>query len=189
MGTRRKINYLGIAALSLYIAIAAAVLYFSPEQIIEWVGPENGYVLIFTFALVSGLSLFAGVPHQLILITLSAGGLNPLAVSAAATIGVMLGESTSYFLGYHGRVLSPESGLRIQRWMTLLEKRHPRLLPLAFFGIGSLPISNDMVTIPMGLAHYPFWKVMLPLAVGNLLYNTLIAFFGIYAYAFLQQIF
>ncbi len=181
--------YVAAALVAAYIAIAGTLLYITPSGIVELVGVENGYALIFVFAFVSGLSLFVGVPHQIVLLTLSAGGLNPFLLSSAATIGVMLGESTSYFLGYHGRVLTPSHSLRMQRWLTAVEKRYPKLLPFFFFILGSLPVSNDVVTIPMGLAHYPFWRLMIPLAMGNLVYNTFIAFFGRFVYEFLVTIF
>lgn len=58
----------------------------------------------------------------------------------------------------------------------------PWVVPSALFLYGSLiPFSNDFIVISLGVAHYPFWKVMIPLGLGNITFNIWLAFAGAYA--------
>src|SRR3989344_968962 len=88
--------------------------YSSPESIIDWVGVENAYLLIFILALMGGFTTFSGIPYHVVLVALAVGGLNPFILGIAASFGVMIGDSTSYYIGYGGRVLVPE---KIQKWL------------------------------------------------------------------------
>ena len=45
-----------------------------------------------------------------------------------------------------------------------------------------IPIPNDVITVSMGLAHYPYWKVMLPLGLGNIIFNISLALVGFYGW-------
>ena len=63
-------------------------------------------------------------------------------------------------------------------------------MPIAFFLYDSLvPLSNDFIVISMGLARYPFWRVMIPLGLGNLVFNISLAYLALYVYGFIKNIF
>ncbi|OGZ43091.1 MAG: hypothetical protein A2719_01885 [Candidatus Ryanbacteria bacterium RIFCSPHIGHO2_01_FULL_45_22] len=177
------------AVLIVFILSASFLFsYSSPDQIIALLGVQNAYLLIFVLALLGGLTTFSGVPYHLVLITLATGGLNPVLLGIVTAAGVMMGDSTSYYLGYHGRMFIPTGFQeKVLKGVTLFSDKHPRLLPLLFFLYGSfMPTSNDVITIPMGLTHYPFWRVMIPLGVGNIIFNVALAYVAVHAYGFLQ---
>ncbi|MBU3956282.1 hypothetical protein KJ633_07460 [bacterium] len=147
-------------------------------------------MLIFILAFIGGLTTFSGVPYHLVLITLATGGLNPLLLGLATAFGVMLGDSTSYYIGYQGRIIIPDRLQKILQQVRYFGLKYPKILPLFFFLYGSLvPFSNDFIVISMGLSRYPFWRVMIPLGLGNLVFNISLAYLAVYAYAFLQGIF
>lgn len=174
-----------------FLTCFSAIFYFSsPEQIISYIGAENGYIIIFILALIGGLTTFSGVPYHLVLITLAAGELNPLLLGLCTAVGVMIGDTTSYFIGYGGKDVIPA---KIQKYLHRLfafGQTHPRLLPVFFFLYGALtPFSNDFIVISAGLARYPYKKVMIPLALGNLVFNINIAYFGYYLYPLASSVF
>jgi membrane protein YqaA with SNARE-associated domain len=154
-----------------FILTCSVIFYYSsPEEMINFIGAENSYLIIFILSVIGGMSTFAGVPYHLVLITLATGGANPLILGTAAAVGVMIGDSTSYLIGYEGREIFPG---KIQRYLSKIYDfgyRHPKLLPVLFFLYGALmPFSNDFIVVSAGLAKYPFKKVMIPLALGNLM--------------------
>ena len=187
-GARKLLRY-GFRALPIICLVGFSFVfyYLSPARVIGLIGVENAYALIFILALLGGLTTFSGIPYHVVLVTLATGPLNPFFLGLATSIGVILGDSTSYYVGYQGRFLM---SLRMQRMLdrvTSVRERHPRLLPVLFLLYGSLsPFSNDVITIPMGLLRYPFWRVMLPLAIGNLIFNVSLALIAAYAYSVLQ---
>ncbi len=168
------------------IAFSVLLSNTTPEAFVEYIGIENGYVLMFALAFFSGVSLFTGVPYVLTLITLVAGGLNPILIAFVATIGDGLGGTVAYGLGRMSGKLAERGYVRtIQEYLLSTAQKRPWLLPLAIFAYGcAAPLSNDVVTIPMGIARYPFIKTMIPLQLGTFVYNSVIAFAGLYVYTY-----
>lgn len=177
--------FLFFASISIYF-----YLYSSPEQLVGWVGAGNSYFLIFVLALLGGLTTFSGVPYHLVLITLAIGGLDPLLLGISTAVGVILGDTTSYFIGYSGGEVMPSRLQKIVNRAYIYTDGYPKLLQVFFFLYGAFsPMSNDFIVISAGIAKYPFWKVMIPLAFGNLVFNITLAYFAISAYGLLQGIF
>ena len=49
--------------------------------------------------------------------------------------------------------------------------------------------SGEIVrTSEMGVLHYPFWGMMIPLGFGNAVFNVSLAFLAAYAYGLLQSL-
>lgn len=166
------------------------IFYSTPEKLVNFVGVQNSYAFIFLLAFFGGLTTFTGVPYHPTLVILVAGGMNPLLGGLVTSAGVMLGDSTSYLVGYHGRIILPTGLQKILKRLLKFFMKYPRALPFFFFGYGAIiPFSNDFIVVTMGLAHYPFWRVMFPLGLGNLVFNIGLAFLSFYAYGFLQGIF
>ena len=192
MEKKKFLKYLPrIILILLFVSLSFFLyVYSSPEKIVNLIGVDNAYVLIFILAFIGGLTTFSGVPYHLVLITLATGGLNPLLLGLATAFGVMLGDSTSYYIGYQGRIIIPDRLQKILQQVRYFGLKYPKILPLFFFLYGSLvPFSNDFIVISMGLSRYPFWRVMIPLGLGNLVFNISLAYLAVYAYAFLQGIF
>lgn len=56
---------------------------------------------------------------------------------------------------------------------------YPRYIPAFFFLYGVfIPLPNDMITLSAGLKGYSFYKSVLPLALGNIIFCILIAYFA-----------
>jgi len=165
-------------------------LFITPESLVSLLGVNNAYFLIFALALLGGITTFSGVPYHLFVITMAVAGLNPVLLGIVAASGVMLGDSTSYYLGSRG---SNIISVRFEKMFQNLRKLimgYPKLFPAFCFLYGSLiPLSNDFITITSGLINYPFWKVIVPLGLGNLVFNTTLALLATNAYGMLQGVF
>lgn len=168
----------------LFFAGTLFVLFSSsPEDLIRFVGIENAYALIFALAFLGGLTTFSGIPYHLVLITLASGGLNPYLLGMTTALAVSLGDCTSYYVGYYGRDLLPVKLQSSLQRLSKLQVQHPRLLPAAFFFYGAcIPFSSDLITIPMGILRYPLWKVIVPLGIGTVIFNTVLALIAAYSY-------
>lgn len=190
MDKKKILIYLSrILIVLIFIGLSFFLLYSSPERLVGSIGVQNAYVLIFVLAFLGGLTTFTGVPYHPVLVVLAVGGLNPLLLGLSTAFGVMLGDSTSYFVGYQGGAIVPQGIQKFLARLLSFAMRYPRALPLFFFLYGSLcPFSNDFIIISMGLAHYPFWRVMIPLGLGNLVFNISLAYLATYAYQLLQGI-
>lgn len=188
-----KINILNIfriILLAVFVGISVFFYYSSPEKLILYIGVENAYVLMLILAFLGGLTTFSGVPYHAILVLLASGGLNPFFLGISAASGVILGDTTSYYVGYSGGSVIPQKARKILQKFCSFCLARPKLSPIAFFLYGSfVPFSNDFIVISMGLARYPFWRVMIPLGLGNFVFNISLAYFALYAYEFTKSLF
>lgn len=172
------------------VSLSLIFAFTTPERIVEYIGIENGYALLFAIAFFAGVSTFTSVPYQIVLVAFAASGLNPLLLGFVAATGIALGDTVSYTLGHFGRALVPEKGAWIQAKLQRIGEKHPRLLPLLFFSWGAfMPISNDVVTIPFGIARYPFLKLAIPLWLGTIIHSSMLAFFGEHIFTSLRAFF
>lgn len=156
---------------------------FSPSEVVSRLGVTNGFLVAFIAAFLAGISTFTSVPYAFIVLTLGAGGLNPFLVGLVSAVGLFLGDSTSYFLGYYGHHVVPnglqEELQKVHAW--LMARRRAWTIPIFIFIYGAFfPLSNDFIVISFGLARYPFWRIMIPLALGSIIFNTMLAFVGRY---------
>ena len=152
-------------------------LFLTPEALITYIGVENGYVLVLILAFVSGVSVFGVAPYHLMLMTLAVGGLNPFLLGAAATIGLGIGDSTSYLLGYHGRAVVPHALEHVIERISRFFEKHHETVPIYIFFYGIIaPFSNDFIGVTLGILRYPFWRIMIPLLAGTCIFNTGLAY-------------
>ncbi len=184
------INYIPFASiLGGFLAVSLFFSFFSVEETITAIGVENAYLFLFLLAFCSGLLAFSGIPYHWVLIAFSLGGLDPILLGVSAAAGVTLGDSTSYFIGYYGHSVVPEHLRALVGRLTAFMHRHPKMVPLFFFAYGSVaPFSNDLIGITMGVARYPIWRVMIPLGLGNVVFNTTLAYFAANAYGVIESL-
>lgn len=174
----RAIPIITVVALSV-----AFYFFFTPQAAVEWLGIENAYLLMFTAAFLGGLTTFNTVPYYSMLLILATAGLNPLFLGLSSASGVMCGDSVSYLIGRQGAFFVPRMLSGLFDYFYEFALTHRRTFPIVCFFYGSLsPLSNDLITIPAGIAHIPYARVMIPLACGNVVFNVSLAYAAYYAY-------
>lgn len=179
------LTFIGFIALSLFL------LSTSPQTIIDYIGVKNGYLVLLLLAFFSGVSPFTGGSYAVLMVTLVAGGVNPILLALTATIGDAIGGTTVFFLGRASRRLAPPGLInRFEKWLLHIHATRPKLIPIIMFVYGSIaPISNDVITIPMGIVNYSYAKVFIPLQSGTFLYNLIIAYGGSHLYMYIFNMF
>jgi membrane protein DedA with SNARE-associated domain len=185
---RRSKNIFGALFVLLLFAVWLFLLYsFKPTEIVDIVGTENSYILVFVLAIIGGTSVLFPFPYYLVVFTLGSGGLNPFLIGLLAGTGVAMGDSTSYLIGYSGREIITG---KIQKIFNRLHKwcmKKPKAVTFLFLYLYSsfMPLPNDVIVMPMGMARFPYLKLIIPLWLGNVTFNIAVAltgFYGIYLY-------
>jgi membrane protein YqaA with SNARE-associated domain len=171
-------------SLSIYL-----IKYSTPESLVNFIGVSNAYLILFFLAFIGALTA-GGLPYHLVLIAFSTTGLSPLFLGLSVTMGVILADITAYYIGYHGGFLGPESFQRFFRKVYERASRHPKVLPVFCFIYGAcIPFSNDVITISAGIARHSFWRVIIPLGLGNFVFNVSIAFLGLGIFKIIEIVF
>ncbi len=176
----------------IFIIVFSVILfiYVDPQNLINFVGLENAYLMMFLTAFLGGLSTFNFIPYYSVVLLLVNAGLNPFYVGATSAVGVMCGDSFSYFMGYSGGEIIPTNLKNFLNKVSSVAISKPKMFILGSFLYGCIsPFSNDFITISAGIAHIPYRKVMIPLALGNLVFNISFSFLAVYGYEYVKIFF
>ncbi|MGH1577800.1 VTT domain-containing protein [Planktotalea sp.] len=180
---RRSLILKASLFVAVYLAISLSLASFPVDSLIDRLGSNNAYLLMFFLGVLGGFTTFTGVPYHLILMSLAAGGLNPIALGACTAIGVMLGDSTMFLIGSRLKdTLSPRMRATVEHLSSYLS-RHPRLISPTLVAYGMVsPFSNDFIVASLSMMGYTYWRTIIPLTFGNIFYNIALAYLGVYAY-------
>jgi membrane protein YqaA with SNARE-associated domain len=170
-------------AVTVFISIGLVFATISTDTIIAYVGIERAPLLMFLLGMIGGLSTFTGIPYHLVLMGLAAGGATPWLLGIATASGVMVGDSTTYLFSRQAK--KGVSG-RVKRWLDSVAHvlaRHPRLLTPGLILYGTIsPFSNDFIVASLTLMGFSYRRIIIPLTIGNMLYNIALAYLGFYFY-------
>ena len=173
-----------VLVISIFVGISVTIASIPTDDIMDLIGSQNSYLLMFGLGMIGGLSTFVAIPYHLILMSLASGGLNPILLGAATALGVMGGDSLMYVVC---RNLKNTFSPRLQATLSNLSSyfiKHPRRITPGLFLYGAIsPFSNDFIVATMSLTKYPYLKTIIPLALGNCLFNIAVAYIGLYSYA------
>ena len=190
--SNKKKKFLGaIFILSLFALWLLFLYNFPPMEIVQFIGVNNGYLLTFFASLLGGTSILIPFPYHLIIFTLASGGLNPFLLGIFAGTGILIGDSTSYFIGYTGReIITGRLQLFFKRLYDWCLKKPKWVLPTFLYVYSSIiPTPNDLIIVPLGFARYPYTRVVIPLWLGAITFNTLLAFAGVYGFEWVVSFF
>ena len=172
-----------LVLIGVYLGMSMALASLDTDAVIDTDGSNNAFLLMFVLGMVGGFTTFTGIPYHLVLMSLAAGGLNPVGLGVSTATGVMLGDSTMYLIGSNVKnSLSPRMQATADRLSGFLVA-HPRLVAPILVTYGTIsPFSNDFVVGSLSVAGYSYWRTILPLTLGNICYNIGLAYLGLYAY-------
>ncbi|GIW68334.1 MAG: hypothetical protein KatS3mg099_282 [Candidatus Parcubacteria bacterium] len=178
--------------LSVVVGASVVAWRVPPADIATAVAAAGPYATLALLAFVGGVSVLVPFPYYLFTIAFGAAGYQPLLLGLAAGFGTFLGDITSYFVGK----AAGEAGSKIQQFARLrkaLERlfaRHQRWVPVVAFGWAAVvPLPDDILTIPAGIARYPLPRLLAALLPGKILFNTFLALAGALGWEWVLSLF
>ncbi|MCA9367760.1 hypothetical protein KC887_05900 [Candidatus Kaiserbacteria bacterium] len=173
----------GLFVVLAMVGLSLALVTIPSDIWINVIGTQNGYLFMYLIAFIGSISTFASIPYPLFLVSLAAGGFNPILIGLTSALGVTTSDSLTFFAARRGRALLSQ---HLKASFAKLEKqleRHPHWLAPGLIFYGTLaPLSNDFAVISLSLMKYKYLSVIPALAVGNIIYNVAIAYFGVSVY-------
>lgn len=158
------------------------MLYLGPRALVDAIGVQNGYLLMLLVSLFGGVSSIGGAIYVTTILTLASAGLNPLYLALASGLGVSVGDSVYYYLGYRGSHILPSEGTltrRIHRFSDWLCRQARWVRAVAIYSYTAFtPLPNDILTILMGITRQPYTLVLPAFILGNVTHTFLLASLG-----------
>lgn len=167
------------------ITFSVVFTKLNPQDIVSSIGIKNSYGIIMFFGFLGGISILFPFPYYLFLFAFGAGGANPILLGICSGIGVIIGESTSYLVGYQGGETFSE---KYQKYFNKVDQifsktKNSFLLSLFLFVYGAfVPLPNDIVILPLGAMKYSYWRMIIPLGLGNIVFGIIVAYSGMFGW-------
>jgi membrane protein YqaA with SNARE-associated domain len=155
------------------------------EEWMKSLALQFSYLGVFIISFIGSISIIFPVPYTLVILFLGTV-LDPFFVAISGGLGSALGEFTGYLLGYYGRTVVSEKRRRKMDFMVRLFDSYG---PVAIFLFALTPLPDDLLFIPLGVMHYPFWKAFIPALVGKTLMTFILAYSGQQSIEFIKTIF
>lgn len=147
-----------------------------------------GYLGAFAVSFLGNATILVPFPYVVIPFVLGADmGHNPWLVGLVSGIGAAMGEMTGYFAGYYGgRLLKEED--KINAFSEYVQRR-PSMTPFMIWVLAVMPIPDDILIVPLGVARYSWWRVFVPLLIGKAIFLTAIAWAGRLGLVWVESVF
>jgi membrane protein YqaA with SNARE-associated domain len=143
---------------------------FGADGLVNKIGIRNGYLIVFAAGASGGLSGFTAPGFMAVLTTFAAGGSNPFLLGIIGGTALFLGDSLFFYLGVKGRsLLASLLEDKIKQFSEFIKNKSlwsMRFFIFLYFSFAPLP--NDLITIPLGLAHFEYKKFIAPALLGNI---------------------
>ena len=153
------------------------------EQIFVELVREFGIAGIFLVSFIGTATVLVPIPYTVVILLVSASSImNPWVIVMFATAGSAVGETTGYLIGYSAKnIVGEKKQAKLDSMLMVLQK-HRNIWPVLVFIFALTPLPDDLLFIPLGLAHFSFKRVFVPMIIGKTIMLTLLVFLGKSAY-------
>lgn len=136
-----------------------------------------GYVGVGLLSLLSGLNPFLPVPAATFTPVFEAAGLALPFIIVALVLGVMLADVIGFSFGSWSKdSVATKYPELYAKFSHLAQRRKRVVIPVIFLYAALMPLPNELLLIPLGVAGYRFKILILPLILGNTLHQVLLAY-------------
>jgi hypothetical protein len=156
-------------SLSVLIAFVFLIGKFGPSRIVDFVGEDNTYIVIFILAIIGGVSSFTATTYYATLFTFASGGANPLLLASISAPGVLIGDLVFWYVATQGRELALRwVGKPLEKFTNWLNNLPRWSVPIAIYGYtGFTPLPGDILMISLALLRYRIRQFIIPTLLGN----------------------
>jgi hypothetical protein len=167
-----------VLLIAFIFSIFILVYFFGPAELVNMIGVKNSYLLAFLVSFFGGFSSGGSITFISLLITLVAGGINPINLGILAGIGLAIGDIIMFYTGSKGRDLVNEKwDQKLNMFAEVFEKNKwlKKATPvIAYIYIGILPLPNDIMILFLAMIKYPTSKMNIIIILSDLTFALLI---------------
>lgn len=176
-----------------FLCIVGASVFFlthpaTQRSVAEWseawqdAAIRYGYLGTFIVSIIGNITVFSPLPYAAVVFFLAAFGLHPLWLGILTGLGATLGELVSYGVGWSGSSLFKRKRPASYQAIRAFVHRRPVVTQVLIVAFASLPLPDDMLTLPLGMIRYPLWHLIPAMLFGKILAGLGIAILGLFAH-------
>ncbi len=160
-------KHIDLIAIFVIIFLWIGLLFFiSPEEIVEIIGVERGYLFLFLTAFL-GVSGFASTPFYMALVTLAGTGeFNVFLLALTIAPARAFGDSIFFFLGY--KIRSDLTNKRLRNFSAWINEKPTWSIPFfAYIYTAMTPFPQDILMVALGVGKVKFRYAFAAVLLGN----------------------
>jgi membrane protein YqaA with SNARE-associated domain len=151
--------------------------FVSNNEVAQGMVGQFGYLGILVLAIIAGVNVILPVPAATFVPVFLAAGMWMPFIIITLVIGTIIADYAGYFVGRWSREFAKDHYPNTYRKvLSLNEKHHNLLLPFVFFYAALVPFPNEAFIIPLALIGVKFRFILIPLILGNLINQSMLAF-------------
>jgi len=167
--------------IGLFFLIGVIVFFYynDPTKLIESIG-ANGYLFIFLFGILGGVSSLTAGSFFATVIAFAVGGLEPAFLAIVGGSGMLIGDLVFYFLGKTGKnALGPRAQIFVEKYTKKVQGRpYWQIAIFAYLYTAFTPLPGDILSVGLAFAGYDIKRAALPMWLGNMTLLFLLTTFG-----------
>ena len=162
------------------MALALILAFITPEEIVDYVGVKNTYLVSFLLAVFGGLSAVTGLSFFASVITFSGGGANTLLLAVFGGLGIFISDSIFFFVARYGVEILKKKARPISLWLVSRMEKFSltAILIGVYIYVGFTPLPNDLLMVALAFVGMPFKRLAPVLMAGSITVVFLVAYFG-----------
>jgi membrane protein YqaA with SNARE-associated domain len=177
-----RTRILEISGIILIISIALVGAFFLTQYVqdnetAQRLVEQFGYLGILIISIVIGLNLFLPIPAATFAPIFVSAGLPLPGIILMLVLGAMTADAIGYLIGVGGRRITEHTHPAFQAKLQSFATRHHQLvLPFVFLFSAFSPFPNEVILIPLAIMGIRFRVLFLPLLLGTILYESILAY-------------
>jgi len=164
-----KKNKLIIFLLALLVLWTAVFSFIHPERLVDELGVNNIYLIVFLLAVFGGLSTVTGTSFFIAVSAFSIGGADPFLLGIFGGIGIFISDTIFFLVAKYGvNKISLENKRAI--WIRDKMSKLPNwiIFPVTYVWLGFTPLPNDLLMIILALSCISYKKILPVVFAGSI---------------------
>ncbi len=159
------------------IGFFALYVFYSPKDLILYLGVRNSFLILFFVSLVGAFTSMTKFSAYPMIVALVAGNMSFFYVGLIAGIGLAAGDTLFFLFGYSAREITTHKWKdKLRNIVAKLHSINDLLVQgLIFVYVGASPFPNNLLSGALAFTGYPFKKVVAPLVLGDLAFCMLVS--------------
>lgn len=174
-------QYAGLYASALtLLGLSVLLYYYPPDVIVDSIGVENSYLMVFLIAAIGGLSSVTSGVFYAAVATFTSGGAIPWLLGIIGGIGISIGDSIIFgLISYGFKDVEGQWRERIKKIRTYVD-RYPSYVvyTVLFLVLGVSPLPNDIVMFALVMLGFRYLTIAPILLLAGITITTITAYLG-----------
>lgn len=176
---RKHAKALAVIIITL-IAINALFFWISPKELVDKIGVDNSYLIVFLIATFGGLSSFTSAALYSAIASFAAGGAVPWLIGLIGGIGIAIGDTFIFLLIRYGyKSIQDDSHEKLEHYKERLHNLPKGTQYVVLYLIlGVTPVPNDIIMAFLVFAEYRLRAILPILILADITIALITAYTG-----------